>query len=62
MIEYLLSHDSHKAAHPLAIELKVKSSFWVIIVNATIKECQIVSCMLFFYFQLQKAKDDAEEA
>ena len=33
----------------------------MIIVNATIKECQIVSCMLF-YFQLQKAKDDAEEA
>ena len=46
----------------LAIELKVKSSFWTIIVNATIKECQIVSCIFFFIIEIQKAKDDAEEA
>ena len=31
-------------------------------VNATIKECQIVSCIFFYILQLQKVKDDAEEA
>ena len=62
MIECLLSRDSQKAALLLAIELKVKSSFWTIIVNATIKECQIVSCIFFLIIEIQKAKDDAEEA
>ena len=64
MIECLLSRDSRKAALLLAVELKVKSRFWTIIVNATIKECQIVSCIFFFFIiiEIQKAKDDAEEA
>ena len=30
--------------------------------NATIKECQLVSCIFFFIIEIKKAKDDAEEA
>ena len=53
-------HVIHIRLH-LEIDSKLKSSFWIIIVNTRIEESQIVLCILF-YFQLQKAKDDTEEA
>ena len=46
----------HMRLH-LAIDSKFKLSFWIIMVNTRIEVFYT-----FFYFQLQKAKDDAEEA